>query len=225
MPIAVVADAHLGGPGGTAGELVEQLDGLSADLCERLILLGDIFHVWVAYRAFETSEVIAVLAAVDRLRQRGVVVEYVEGNRDFFLGPGPYACRFDAVLQETSFTSEGRRVLAVHGDGLNDQDLRYRFWRWLSKSAPVRFLVRLLPGALAHRLVRSTETRLSKTNFKHRSRIPEEAIRAYAERRLAEGYDLLILGHFHEPHVFALADGEVRLLDAWFRSHSVEWFA
>jgi len=225
MPIAVIADAHLGGPGGPAEELVQQLEGLSAENCQRLILLGDIFHVWVGLRSFETPEVRAVMAAIDRLRERGVPVDYVEGNRDFFLASGPYARHFDAVVLETSFSSQGGKVLAVHGDGLNDQDLRYRFWRWLSKSSPVRFLVRCLPGALARRLVRSTETQLSKTNFRHKTRIPEEAIRAYGDQRLAEGFDVLILGHFHEPHQYPLDHGEVRLLDAWFRSRRIEWFA
>ena len=63
---------------------------------------------------------------------------------------------------------------------------------------------------------------MSKTNFKHRAEIPEAAIRAYAERRLAEGYDVLLLGHFHEPRTFEVRGGEVRLLDAWFHSRTIE---
>ena len=111
----------------------------------------------------------------------------------------------------------------MHGDGLNDRDRKYRFWRWLSKSAAVRHLVRHTPRRLAHRIVHSTERRLSQTNFKHRAALPEAAIRAYAARRLAEGYDVLLLGHFHEPRVWQVSGGEVRLLDAWFRSRTVEW--
>ena len=111
----------------------------------------------------------------------------------------------------------------MHGDGLNDRDWQYRFWRWLSKSPPVRFAVLHIPRALAHRMVHSTEQRLSQTNFKHKASVPEEAIRRYAERRLAEGHDVLLLGHFHEPRVWPVPGGEVRLLDAWFRSRRVEW--
>ena len=117
----------------------------------------------------------------------------------------------------------GVRYLAVHGDGLNDRDWQYRFWRSLSKSALTRFLVRSIPRGVAHRMVHSTERRLSQTNFKHRAALPEEAIRRYAERRLAEGHDVLLLGHFHEPRVWRVPGGEVRLLDAWFRSRAVEW--
>ena len=223
MSLALLADAHLGGPGGPAGPLIQQLEALPGQGCRRLVLMGDLFQAWVGFPRFETADVAAVVAALRRLRELGIEIDYVEGNRDFFLAGSPYADAFDRIGQETSFTVAGVRYLAVHGDGLNDRDWQYRFWRRLSKSAPVRFLVRRTPGRLARRLVASTEQRLSRTNFKHRAALPEAAIRRYAERRLAAGYDVLLLGHFHEPRVWPVAGGEVRLLDAWFRSRAVEW--
>jgi UDP-2,3-diacylglucosamine hydrolase len=223
MSVALIADAHLSGPGGPAGPLVAQLEALPAEGCRRLVLMGDLFQAWVGFRSFETADVAAVAAALRKLRGQGVEVEYVEGNRDFFLAGSPYADAFDRVALETAFEVGGVRYLAVHGDGLNDRDWRYRFWRSLSKSALTRFLVGNIPRRLAHSMVHSTERRLSQTNFKHRAVLPEEAIRRYAERRLAEGYDVLLLGHFHEPRVWRVDGGEVRLLDAWFRSRAVEW--
>jgi len=221
--VALLADSHLSGPGGSAGPLVEQLRALPAQGCDRLILMGDVFQAWIGARRFETEDIRAVVAALHDLRAGGLRIDYVEGNRDFFLKDSVYSDAFDGVVLETSFTVGGVRYLAVHGDGLNDRDWKYRFWRWLSKSRPVRFLVFRIPQRLAHRLVHGTEQRLSQTNFKHRAALPEEAIRRYAERRLAEGYDVLLLGHFHEPRTWTVQGGEVRLLDAWFRSRAIEW--
>jgi UDP-2,3-diacylglucosamine hydrolase len=221
--VALLADSHLSGPGGPSGPLVDQLRALPAQGCDRLILLGDIFQAWIGSPRFETADVLAVADALRDLRRRGIRVDYVEGNRDFFLKDSVYADAFDAVVLETSFEAGGVRYLAVHGDGLNDRDWKYRFWRRLSKSRPVRFLVFNIPRRLAHRMVHSTERRLSQTNFKHRAALPEAAIRRYAERRLAEGHDVLLLGHFHEARTWQVRGGEVRLLDAWFRSRQVEW--
>jgi len=212
--VALLADSHLSGPGGPAGPLVEQLRALPVQGCDRLILMGDVFQAWIGARRFETEDIRAVVAALHDLRAGGLRIDYVEGNRDFFLKDSVYSDAFDGV-----------RYLAVHGDGLNDRDWKYRFWRWLSKSRPVRFLVFRIPERLAHRLVHGTEQRLSQTNFKHRAALPEEAIRRYAERRLAEGYDVLLLGHFHEPRTWTVQGGEVRLLDAWFRSRKIEWIS
>jgi len=231
MDVAVLADAHLGGPGvevGASGsavrQFIEQLRSLPSQGCRRLVLLGDIFHVWVGYPRFETAEIAAVVPELRALRAAGVRIEYIEGNRDFYLAGGVYADAFDAVQHETRFVSGDRRVVAVHGDGLNDRDRQYLFWRWLSKSSGIRLLVRHLPQMVAHRLVHGTEKKLAQTNFKHRRAIPEQAIRRYAERRLAEGHDELVLGHFHEPRTWEVPGGTVRLLEAWFSSRRVEWY-
>jgi UDP-2,3-diacylglucosamine pyrophosphatase LpxH len=224
LSLAVVADAHLGGPGGAAAPLVAQLDALPAAGVDRLVLLGDLLQVWVGFRQYETAEARALLGAVARVRGRGVRVDYIEGNRDFFLGEGPYAGAFDSIGSEIAATAGGVRYLFVHGDGLNDRDRQYLAWRWLSKSWAVKSVIRTLPAALVGRFVHGTERKLSGTNFKHKARVPEEAISRYAERRLAEGHDVLVLGHFHEPRRWPVAGGEVLLLDAWFRSRRVERF-
>ena len=222
MATALVADAHLGGPGGPAAPLIAELATLPGR-AERLVLLGDIFQVWVGHRKFETPEVSAMVAALAELRTRGVEVVYIEGNRDFFLGGSRYARAFDRVATEHAFVSAGRRYLAVHGDGLDDNDWKYRFWRRLSKSGPSRVAARAIPGPVARRLVHGTERALAQTNFKHKARIPEEVIRGYGERRLAGGHDLLLLGHFHEERRWQVAGGEIWLLEAWFRSRCIEW--
>lgn len=223
MTIALIADAHLGGPGGDGRAFCDTLRSVADQGCQRLILMGDIFHVWVGYRKFETPEIRRVTPVLEDLRQQGLRLEYIEGNRDFFLAKSPWSHLFSTLGTEIAFESAGRRYLCVHGDGLNDQDRQYLFWRWLSKSALVRLFVAGLPGFVARRLMQSTEEKLARTNFKHRRRLPEEAIRGYGERRFQEGHQVLFLGHFHEPHTWQVEGGEIRLLDAWFNDGHVEW--
>lgn len=221
--IALIADAHLGGPGGDGRAFCDTLRRVADEGCRRLILMGDIFHVWVGYRKFETPEIRRVTPLLEELQQQGMRLEYIEGNRDFFLATSPWRHLFSTLTSEIQFTAGGKRRLCVHGDGLNDRDRQYLFWRWLSKSAAVRLGVAALPGFVARRLMDSTEKKLARTNFKHRKRLPEASIRAYAERRLREGHQVLYLGHFHEPHTWQVEGGEVRLLDAWFNDGHVEW--
>ncbi|MEM8930438.1 MAG: UDP-2,3-diacylglucosamine diphosphatase [Acidobacteriota bacterium] len=229
MSVAVLTDSHLGGPGGSGDDFVEQLRSLPARGCRRLVLLGDIFHVWVGSTKYETDEVRKIVPELRRLREQGLRIEYVEGNRDFYIGRSPYADAFDAVVLETTFTVGGRRYLCVHGDGLDERDWQYRFWRRASKSWPIRSLVLGMPTSIAKRFVDGTEAKLAQTNQAHRGALAEAAIRAYGGRRLGTApgdgeADVLLLGHFHEPHEFVVEGGEIRLLDAWFHSHRVEWF-
>lgn len=219
--VAVVADAHLGGPGGPAGPLVEQLLALPEEGCSRLVLLGDLFQLWIGDRRYETDDVTAVVDALACLRGAGVRVDYIEGNRDFFLADSPYDHAFDSVGTELAFDAGGTSYLAVHGDGLDRRDWKYRFWRTLSKSAFARFVARRIPRRAAGRTVRGTERRLSATNVRHKRRIPEDVLRDYGRRRLAEGYDVLLLGHFHEPRTLEVEEGAVRLLDAWYHDRRI----
>jgi UDP-2,3-diacylglucosamine hydrolase len=223
MSVALVADSHLGGPGGEAKLLIEQIEALPDEGCERLILLGDIFHYWVGSTRYETPDHRAFVDSLRGLRARGVVVDYIEGNRDFFLGDGPYADAFDRVVLELAFEVGDQRCLAVHGDGIDERDRGYRFWRWLSKNALSRFFWFHLPGPIARAVANSMEARLSRTNFEHKIDIPDEMIRRYGSRRLQGGHDLLLLGHFHEARQWTVPEGKIRLLDAWFRSRRVEW--
>jgi UDP-2,3-diacylglucosamine hydrolase len=223
LSVAIIADSHLGGPGGPAAPLIAQLEALPGQGATRLVLLGDIFQAWIGFERFETPDIAAVVPVLKRLRAQGLRIDYLEGNRDFFLAKSRYRDAFDFVGTEVDFEAGGKRYLAVHGDGLDANDRAYRFWRGLSKNRVSRFFANRIPRPVAHRLVHSTERRLSQTNFKHKIRIPEEVIRAYGEHRLAEGYDVLVLGHFHEPRVWQVPGGEIRLLEAWFTSKRVEW--
>jgi UDP-2,3-diacylglucosamine pyrophosphatase LpxH len=188
-----------------------------------VLFLGDLFHVWIGDRRYADDQIRRLEPVLAGLRSRGVPSVYIEGNRDFFVAAGDYAELFDRVATEHAFTVGETRYLAVHGDGLNDRDWRYLLWRRLSKNSLSRAAVALLPSRLAAAMMHRTERRLAKTNFRHRQSIPEEAIRAYAERRLAEGHDVLVLGHFHAPLRIAVGGGEARIYDAWFHRRQLEW--
>ncbi len=224
--IAVVADAHIGGPGGAGAELFGQLRALPDAGCTDLLLLGDLFHVWVGSPKYESQDIRDFIELANQLRVAGIRVHYVEGNRDFFLDDSAYRQAFDRFALELTFdTTSGQRVLAVHGDRINTADKRHIFWSRFSKSAPVRVMMRGLPYRLARWLVDSAEREIAKTNQKYRLEIPEDALRQFGEKRIAEGIDLVVMGHFHEPATIQVAGGEVRLIDAWFHSRKVEWLA
>ena len=107
-PSPSIADAHLSGPGGPAGPLVEQLRALPGQGCRRLVLMGDLFQAWVGFESFETPDIPPWSPPCGICGAQGIEVDYVEGNRDFFLAGSPYADAFDRVALETAFERRGR---------------------------------------------------------------------------------------------------------------------
>jgi UDP-2,3-diacylglucosamine hydrolase len=212
---AVFADCHVGRSPGDERPFLEALEAARRRGAQAITLLGDVFHFFIAHPKFETPAVRAFLNEVERLAGEGVPVTYVEGNRDFFLR-GSYAERyFRGVVSEELFQAGPRRFLATHGDLLNDRDYPYRFWRFLSKNRVSRAAVGLVPRGPANRFVWGVEARLYRTNFKHKTRLPFETIRAFARRRFREGVDVLLLGHFHRSWSEEVDGGRVEILPAF----------
>ena len=215
---AVFADCHVGRSPNDDGPFLQALNEAVRRGARSITLLGDIFHFFIAHPKFETPPIRRLLDEAEKLGGRGVSVSYVEGNRDFFLR-GSYAERyFHEVVDEESFVEGGRRFLATHGDLLNERDVPYRFWRALSKNPVSRLLLDVVPKDFGNRLVWKTEARLYKSNFKHKTRLPVEMIRRFAEKRFHEGHDVLLLGHFHKPWSEQLAAGRVEILPAFVES-------
>ncbi len=212
---AVFADCHAGRRPGDEEPLLAGLEAAENRGAREITLLGDIFHYFIAHPKFETPAIVRFLAAARRLKDAGVAVTYVEGNRDFFLR-GSYAeSAFASVCEEQTFEAGGRRFLATHGDLLNEKDRPYRFWRFLSKNAVSRAALDFVPKAVGNRLVSSVEGRLGRSNFKHKTRLPVEVIRAFAGKRFRGGVDVLLLGHFHEAWGQDLEGGRVEILPAF----------
>ncbi len=197
------------------GPFLEAL-GRAADRgATEISLLGDIFHFFIAHPKFETPAIARFLETVEALRGRGVFVTYVEGNREFFLR-GSYAERyFRQVCDEQTFVAGGRRFLLTHGDLINEKDLPYRFWRFLSKNPISRAALDFVPKEAGRRFVWKMEARLYRSNFKHKTRLPVEMIRSFAGRRFHEGADVLLLGHFHKSWAETVGSGRVEILPAF----------
>ncbi len=212
---AVFADCHVGRRPGDEGPFLEALEQARRRGARSISLLGDVFHYFIAHPNFETPAIRKFLDKVESLAAAGVPVTYIEGNRDFYLR-GSYAERyFLEVIDEESFAAGRHRFLLTHGDLLNERDYPYRFWRFLSKNPVSRAAVGFVPRRLGHRFVWSVEARLYKSNFKHKTRFPVETIRAFAERRFREGFDVLLLGHFHQSWSANVVGGRVEVLPAF----------
>ena len=182
-----------------------------------ITLLGDIFHFFIAHPKFETPAIARFLrggAAARGGRRRRSPTSRATGTSS--CAARYVETEFRQVCDEETFEAGGRRFLATHGDLLNEEDLPYRFWRALSKNpisrAAIDFRAR---RRSANRLVWKVEARLYRSNFKHKTRLPVEMIRAFAARRFREGVDVLLLGHFHQSWSEAVDGGRVEILPAF----------
>ena len=208
-----LSDAHLGAESREAEAVREaRLHEFLTDLVGRaaaLFIVGDLFDFWFEYASAIPRRHFATLALLGDLRRAGIEIHYLNGNHDFWLGP--FLSR-DLGLRThagaLALELQGRRIWLHHGDGLVGGDLGYRALKKVIRHpASVRLLQLLHPDLglpLAHFFSRE------------RRRLDGDRLwREIAEPRFAEGFDTVMVGHFH--HVYERRDGEhaLFLLGDW----------
>lgn len=214
--VAFIGDVHLDVGDPEVGPFLSFLQHLSHDV-SRIVLLGDLFNLWIGSRDLEQPHQAAVTELLAELRGRGVVVRYLEGNRDYRVG----ACYRGSALDDVSSGGleevvGGKRVFAVHGDLANAADRQYRLWRRVSRSRPAWWLFRSIPPARRRRLVDDLEGRMRRTNVAFKRTFPEAAVREYTAQYFRAGYDAVVLGHFHiEKELDSGTGGRILVLPEW----------
>ena len=218
--IYVIGDSHIGLSDGSEKAISAWLDRLAAvrPKPQALYLNGDVFHYLIAHPTFRTAAVDRVFRKFAEVRDGGIPVHYVEGNRDFFI-KGSFVEQFVSdIAFEFAVPAGPRKYLIVHGDMINDRDWQYRFWRRASKNPVTKLGVNLVPKGIAHSFVDSVEARLSRSNFKHKYTLPLELMKKYGDRRGLEGYTDVVFGHFHEKLVMPGERATVTVLPAWYET-------
>ena len=217
--IYVIGDSHIGLGDGAESRINAWLDRLAILKPQALYLNGDLFHYLIAHGNFRTPSVDKVMAKFRELRDRGTAIHYVEGNRDFFL-KGSFVEDFVTdVAFEYSVSAGPRKYLILHGDRINDRDWPYRFFRLASKNPVTRVVVTMIiPKRVAHRFVSGAEKRMARTNFKHKTNLPLELMKAYGVKRSADGFTDVVFGHFHKKLVLPTSGATINILPAWYEA-------
>lgn len=194
----VIADLHLA-PLGDARTAAFERDCAALAGVPRLVILGDLFDVWVGRRQERLEGAVRVRDALAALTRSGTEVDLVPGNRDALLDRH-FAESCGASFHREGFvgrTPDGRRSACVHGDALCTQDHGYQRLRRTLRSPFVRALARWVPLAVARRIgarVRAESEARKPGKLGH-----EKSIRTAAVVELATRVDasVVVCGHAH----------------------------
>jgi UDP-2,3-diacylglucosamine hydrolase len=210
----VIADLHLdlGSPesGASFVAWLEREKALGS-----LVVLGDLFDVWVGPAQERMPGAPAVIGALRALADRGTDVHLVHGNRDFLLdrtfaertGARIHPRGFVGCIDRSATGLPPRRVLLIHGDELCTRDKSYQRLKRVVRSRMVTGLARGLPLPVATRIARA----LRRTSVRAvAAKAPrDKAVQEGAARLSAENYgaDAVVCGHAHVFRDMRLATG------------------
>ncbi len=218
-----VGDVHLGRADPAVGVFCDFLDG-AARTAWRIVLAGDLFDVWIGRPDMEGPHHRAVVSALRQLRERGISVRYLEGNRDYGVARAHVGSAFDDASEngvEERFG--GRSIFAAHGHRVVTGDARYRLWWLVSRTRLAWVLFHQLPVSTRFRLVTFVERHMAHSNRTYAESFPEADVRRFAARKFLSGRDTVVLGHFHVEKDLGAEPpsppGRILVLPQWKESH------
>ncbi|MBT9491145.1 MAG: UDP-2,3-diacylglucosamine diphosphatase [Paucibacter sp.] len=213
--IEFLSDLHLSPQTpATLAALERHLQETSA---EAVVLLGDIFEVWVGddgrFDAFEAHCLAVLKAASTRLR-----LFFMAGNRDFLLGPAMLAdCGMQTLSDPTVLCAFGQRWLLTHGDALCLADHAYQAFR--SQVRAPAWQAQFLAQPLAVRRALAQQMRdgsKAQQAMQHEDLWADLDTDACIEWLKATDCNAMIHGHTHRPGEHLLAPGLSRhVLSDW----------
>ena len=203
MALYIFSDAHLGatsrGDEPQKLQKITQLFELVKVDADRLVILGDLFDFWFEYKHTIPKDHHKVLFMLDDLRQHGIEIDYVMGNHDFWMDDffeKQMGIRMHPDALDIEY--DGKRLHLIHGDGLAPGDWGYRLLKRILRNRFNIWLYRKLPPDWAIPLAKSVSgSSQHYTSGRDKTFAPDYA--AYAERKLANGYDIVAIGHLHLP--------------------------
>jgi UDP-2,3-diacylglucosamine hydrolase len=191
---------------------------LRSSPAQAVILLGDIFEVWVGDDAAEPGSFEAACEALLREVARSKTLYFMAGNRDFLVGPDFLArCGIQALADPTVLVAFGQRWLLSHGDALCLDDTDYQAFRRQVRDPAWQqgFLAQPLAQRreLAARMRAASEARKREQGVEGYGDLDLQATLAWLATTRSSA---LIHGHTHRPADHALPQGAQRhVLSDW----------
>ena len=226
MTTLFISDLHLDPERPGITDLFGRFIDGEARGADALYILGDLFEAWVGDD--DPSDTGGFVAGKLRsLRDAGVPVYFMRGNRDFLLGD-EFARRAGMTLlpDPAVVMLYGKPVLLMHGDLLCTGDTAYQQFRAQTRDPAwqSQFLAQPLPARLAFAQQARAASKAHQGGLAAQGTmetITDVAPDAVCDTFSRYGVDVVIHGHTHRPKVHAEAGGTRIVLGDWYEQGSV----
>jgi len=220
--IYFVSDAHLDireSPSDREEKILTVFEKAKKE-ASHLYIVGDLFDFWFEYKYAVPAAYLKVVSALLDLTRSGVKVYYIPGNHDFWMKD--FLVRQAGVELTGDYLDAmhfGKKILITHGDGIRKDDRGYRFIKRIFRNRLCVWLYSQLPPNLAYRLAMGT-SKASRTYTENRDMRDSSDYIEFAGKKIAMGYDAVVMGHVHKPEIVEIGGGLYVNCGDFFRNFS-----
>ncbi|MFZ1080807.1 MAG: UDP-2,3-diacylglucosamine diphosphatase [Candidatus Kryptoniota bacterium] len=219
-----ISDIHLGAPSLTKdfeakrrNELLKLFD-IIAENGSRLIIVGDLFDFWYEYKYVVPKNYFWLYAKFKEMIEKGVAMDYIAGNHDFFLGEF-FSKSVGLKVYQDGFSENinGKKFLIIHGDGLAVKDAGYRMLKRILRIGFTRSVIRWIHPDIGFSLAKAFSKK-SREYTSNKDYGETDGMMLFAEEKLKDGYDFVVMGHNHVPKFEHFGKGVYVNLGDWLKN-------
>jgi UDP-2,3-diacylglucosamine hydrolase len=182
-----------------------------------LFLLGDIFDFYFEYKSFIPKSFFRILFELKRATEEGINVHYWIGNHDFWIGD--FIEELGIVKHQGAETVKigGKRVLVQHGDEMDGNFMAKR----ILANRFSQTLFSLIHPELGLQMAKAL-SKFSKENSRD-YKLSNGTFVRFASEKFSEGFDAVIMGHFHKPYLYRNEKKTLAIFGDWkkYRSYGL----
>ena len=223
--IFFLSDAHFGAPIGVSeSEKVRKLTDFGKEVInegDTLFFLGDLFDFWFAWRQVIPKSAFRILHILRGWREKGIDMYYLAGNHDFRLGGFlEEEIGFKTFRDRIDFIAGGKKFHLFHGDGVQKSDVGYRVLKRVFRNKVNQQLFMLIHPDLGIMIADWSSSKSRESQVLKNPSKAEDDYYAYAQKKIEEGFDYILMGHTHRPLLKKLGKGCYLNTGNWYSAFS-----
>ena len=219
-----ISDAHLGvnlkGAENREKDLICFLKEITSSASD-IFIVGDLFDFWIDYKHAIRPCYIPILNQFINMIDAGVNITYIAGNHDFALGNFlENTTGIKTIQDDLSVNIQGKRVYIRHGDGVISGDTAYLILKKLLRNRFLQAIYKLLHpniGVPLGTMFSGSSRHFSSESFK---KDKEQKYLTAADKFLAAGNDIIVMGHTHMPALYERKQGIYCNTGEWINKYS-----
>lgn len=166
------------------------------DVChdvDNIFILGDLFEFFYGYKDYIYPWYVDIINSFKELTEKGKKVFFLEGNHEFKAGNSLEAYGGIKCYRELTIDMDGKKVFLTHGN----EFMRNNPLSFL-KSQFIYSIMEAIGPILTWKVAMMSSSILSDKKKPYREHV-KQRFRGYAEKKLKEGFDVVIFAHTHMP--------------------------
>jgi len=176
------------------------------DEYDNIFILGDLFEFYYGYRGFFYPHHLKLINLLNIISNKKKVFIF-EGNHEYNLEVIKEFVNVEVVKRELVIKLDDFLVHLEHGDTIDKKDIGYRMFRGALKNRfTLKLIDRISPRFLYFLSQKASEFSKKRLHSK-KYRGTDEALERFAESKIEDGTDVVILAHTHNPIIKRIENG------------------